>query len=90
MPSASARADDPNWQVAWDRFHGLCVVCLNPADTVHEIVPKSLAPKTWRDLENRVTLCREHHWEVHNKTGTRKAAPGLRERMAFVLSLYGS
>ena len=43
---------------------------LNPAHkavVVHEIVPRSQRPKTWRKFENRVALCHECHDKIHRE-----------------------
>jgi len=37
------------------------------AVTLHEIVPKSLAPKTWREPTNRIPLCAMCHRKVHDE-----------------------
>ena len=60
-----------------DMFNGMCAVHLtHPAVRIHEIVPRSKAPKTWRDPENRIPLCEEIHRLVHEK-GTRRMDPLL-------------
>lgn len=79
---------DPNQQIVWELYRGLCVMCQQPASEVHEIRPKSQDPAHWMDVDNRVTLCREDHWKVHNQIGTRAAASMLKERAAFTLSLF--
>ena len=66
-----------------------CVVCSKWADTIHEIVPKSIAPKTWMVLENRVPLCNQCHELAHLK-GTRNSADGLRALRKQRLEEYAS
>lgn len=49
-------------------FNSRCA--LNPshkAVTLHEIIPKSLAPKTWMNPENRIPLCASCHRRVHDE-----------------------
>lgn len=49
-------------------FDGRCAI--NPshkAVTLHEIIPKSLAPKTWMLPENRIPLCNSCHRMVHDE-----------------------
>ena len=69
------------------RFRFRCIVCGQKAVTLHEIVPKSKAPKTWMKSENRVPLCNFCH-ERNHKYGTRRS----RERLNFLrirlLDLY--
>jgi len=49
-------------------FSGRCaLVKAHKAVTLHEIVPKSLAPKTWKDPKNRIPLCAECHRKVHDE-----------------------
>jgi len=58
--------DDPNWDVVMSMFGGKCVLCGAVFGvTVHEMTPKSLAPKTWKEISNRVPLCATHHEYVH-------------------------
>lgn len=83
MPTYS----DPVRQAVWEIYRGRCIICLGQGHDVHEIVPRSLAPQTWMAPENRVVLCREHHTQVHNE-GTRAWAERLKERAAFVQSLF--
>lgn len=43
---------------------------LNPAHmyaTIHEIVPRSKRPRTWKTDENRVPVCAKCHDEIHRK-----------------------
>ena len=55
-------------------FNGMCAVHLtHPAVCIHEIVPRSKAPKTWMEPENRIPLCHEAHELVHRQ-GTRRSA----------------
>jgi 5-methylcytosine-specific restriction endonuclease McrA len=54
---------------------------LNPshaANTVHEIVPRSLRPKNWWDTDNMIPLCWNCHDDVHRQ-GTRNFANKLRK-----------
>jgi 5-methylcytosine-specific restriction endonuclease McrA len=54
---------DQNWKEAMRLYNGMCIHCFGRASSVHEIVPKSLAPQTWNRLENRVPLCIAcHSW----------------------------
>ena len=49
-------------------FSGRCALNkAHKAVTLHEIVPKSLAPKTWKDPMNRIPLCAECHRKVHDE-----------------------
>ncbi len=71
-----------------DMFNGMCAVHLtHPAVCIHEIVPRSKAPKTWMEPENRIPLCHEAHELVHQQ-GTRRSAALLiaaREKALEVL-----
>ena len=46
-------------------FNFRCLVCPRTAVVLHEIIPKSKAPKTWNRPENKVPLCAECHEEIH-------------------------
>lgn len=63
----------------WDLFDGRCVKCGNLAVTIHEIVPRSLAPKTWKNPENRVPLCATCHDWAH-RNGTAKSRDILTQK----------
>ena len=49
----------------FEEFKYKCIRCGNDAVTLHELIPKSLAPKTWRQKENRVPLCEVCHLWAH-------------------------
>ena len=50
-----------------DKFGHRCVLCSASAVTLHEVIPKSRAPKTWDRFENQVALCNECHETIHRK-----------------------
>lgn len=56
---------DEEEQKIWKFFDYKCLNCYMNGDVIHEIVPKSRAPKTWMKFENRVLLCVECHDLVH-------------------------
>jgi len=57
-----------------------CLWCMIlDAVTLHELIPKSLAPKTWDRPENRVPLCAGCHVKAHDK-GTKFSRTILRQR----------
>jgi len=56
---------DEEEQKIWKFFDYKCLKCGRPGDVIHEIVPKSRAPKTWKEFGNRVLLCVECHEWVH-------------------------
>lgn len=72
-----------------DLFRGKCVRCRKPTKTVHEIVPRSLAPKTWMKLENRILLCPDCHEWAHSR-GTNNSAEELIRLREQRLSEYAS
>lgn len=54
-----------------------CLHCrINDAVTLHELKPKSLAPKTWNRPENRVPLCNSCHNWCH-RISTKQSSPIL-------------
>lgn len=58
--------EDKTYDTVMKLFGGRCVLCdTSFGVTVHEIVPKSLAPTTWSNVDNRVPLCAKHHEYVH-------------------------
>lgn len=52
---------DSTYNIVWAMFKGTCALCFKPATSVHEIVPRSSIPKTWMDIDNRITLCQSCH-----------------------------
>ena len=64
--SNPAQVEDKNYDEVMRIYGGKCILCgASFGVTVHELVPKSLAPKTWMKVSNRVTLCAVHHEYVH-------------------------
>ena len=47
------------------QFSFKCLVCSKQAVVLHEIIPKSKAPKTWDRPENKVPLCANCHENIH-------------------------
>ena len=41
-------------------------MCQKPYSTIHEIIPKSHLPKSWRSLDNCVPVCHECHSKIHD------------------------
>ena len=64
-------------------------MCRKKAMTLHEIIPKSKAPKTWREDKNRVPLCVVCHDRVHMR-GAGNYADILRFLRDRALRLYDS
>jgi len=61
------RKEDVTYKTVMNIHHGECVLChASFGVTVHEIIPRSLAPKTWMEVENRVPLCSVCHEKIHN------------------------
>lgn len=59
--------DDPNYDLIFKLYNGRCILCrATYGVTVHELTPRSLAPKTWKKIDNRVCLCNECHTKIHN------------------------
>lgn len=62
-------------------FHGRCA--MNPAqfyDEIHEIIPKSVRPSDWWELDNMVPLSAYWHRKIHRE-GTRKYREILQEKL---------
>jgi len=78
--------DDPTHDSVWELFHGICVICLGQAAHVHEIIPRSVNPKDWWKVENRVTLCSYCHEEIHKK-GAMNYVDFLQMRRQIMLDL---
>ena len=67
MPRAKTPDEDTNYDEVMKLYRGECLICgVSFGTTVHELVPKSLAPKTWKAISNRIVLCQKHHEYVHN------------------------
>ena len=60
------RKEDVTYDTVMKLFNAECVIChATFGVTVHEIIPRSLAPKTWHEVENRVPLCSVCHEKIH-------------------------
>lgn len=59
-----------------------CLRCNKPATVLHELVPKSKAPKNWKVPSNRVALCSDcHDWaHRHGANNSRKELISIRKR----------
>ena len=58
------------WRCALNPIHNAVVI--------HEIIPRSLRPKNWWELDNMVPLCHNCHDKIHRE-GTRKYRAKLQE-----------
>ncbi len=68
-----------------EAFNKRCA--LNPshyATTIHEIVPRSLRPDSWWDMDNMIPLCAKCHDKVHNK-GSKNYKDELRKLLEDAL-----
>jgi 5-methylcytosine-specific restriction endonuclease McrA len=70
-----------------ERFREKCVRCRRPFVILHEIVPRSKLPKTWKKEGNRVPLCNGCHNWAH-KVGTSNSERILRECVEKRLDEY--
>ena len=61
------------------KFSNRCILCGRVTNILHEIIPKSQLPKTWKRPGNRVPLCVFCHDTVH-KDGTVLWVDRLSER----------
>lgn len=77
---------EPEIQI-FAEFSYKCLYCLtNDAVTLHELIPKSLAPKTWMKPENRVPLCAKCHSWAH-QIGTKQSRKILEEKRGRIREL---
>ena len=67
-------------------YGGRCVRCSKPSNIVHEIVPRSVDPRNWIAVSNRVLLCGGCHEFIHQR-GAMNFVDELRECQARVLGL---
>jgi len=65
-------------QLIKDIYKGRCIVCLKPYVTIHEIIPKSQRPHSWRTLQNCVPICPKCHREIHS-SGTKNWVKELKQ-----------
>lgn len=81
---------DELWDEVWEELHGVCVLCLRPASSIHEIIPRSKLPKSaLLDKENRVTLCQLCHAMVEDQ-GSANFIQLLRSCRAKVVALFNN
>jgi len=57
-------------------FHARCILCKQPFHTIHEIETRGAIGKEAMQLNNRVTLCKDHHDWAHT-VGSNIANPIL-------------
>jgi len=61
--------NNPNTEVEeneiFNIYRGKCIVCRKPSIVVHELIPRSLLPNSWRRWINRVILCNACHHDAH-------------------------
>lgn len=88
IPLTEDEQIEHNRQIVWKLFHGKCVRCGRPADTIHEIKPRSLL-KIWWLIENMIPLCVYCHMWAHHR-GTRFSAPILNVLRKKRLEEYAS
>jgi len=69
-------------------YDNRCARCGTPTRVIHEIVPKSLAPASWWELDNLICLCPQCHDYAH-ELGTRERADELRRCRERVLRERG-
>jgi 5-methylcytosine-specific restriction endonuclease McrA len=68
------------WKEVMEYYDSKCVRCGNKATSVHELIPRSLAPNNWNTFDNRVPLCNECHSWAEERTAY--TATILREKVA--------
>jgi len=47
------------------KYKNRCIICMQPYDTIHEIIPKSQRPKTWQTKDNCIPVCNKCHTMIH-------------------------
>ena len=71
-----------NRYIVMNWFNHRCALNLaHRANTIHEIIPRSVRPNDWWDLDNMIPLCWRCHGKVHSE-GTKKHRKGLQEILA--------
>jgi 5-methylcytosine-specific restriction endonuclease McrA len=70
------------------QFNWRCILCDRKAAVLHEIIPKSKAPKTWKKPGNRVPLCVSCHDDVTRQSAA-ASRPRLERSRDEKLELYG-
>ena len=62
----------------------MCVWCgVKRGATIHEIVPRSLAPDWWHHFGNRAPLCHEDHMLMHSNRKKYEATLRFRREQAL-------
>lgn len=62
----------------FEEFNYKCARSGHKAIVLHEIVPKSKRPKTWKNRDNRIPLCADCHEWAHSR-GTKASRHELTE-----------
>ena len=78
---------DKNWQLVWEMYEGLCVLCLSNANSLHEIEPRADKPTGWNVISNRVPLCFLCHEKVQQNPLA--YADQLRKQAEYLLQALG-
>ena len=70
-------------------FGGICAYCrVNSAAVVHEIIPKSLSPRSWWLGENLMPLCVPCHESAHDGSRALASARLVEARRLALWALY--
>lgn len=69
-----------------EEYNRRCVMCWGEAVTIHEIIPRSKAPRTWDRDDNKVALCNDCHEKIHRK-GAMNFVDELKERRGIALGI---
>lgn len=70
-------------------FRHRCVVCMRPADCVHELITRGRTKKAIELPQNRVPLCNHDHNNAHADGYTEEKEEMLRQLAIIRLTQYG-
>lgn len=73
----------------WWLFRSRCVMCHKPASEINEIKPRSRNKKNVHDWKNRVTICRDCHFEYHKSGVTGAKILDMQEKRNRFLLEFG-
>lgn len=71
-------------------FRRRCVVCMRPAQAVHELVTRARSKSAITMKANRVPLCSHDHDKAHRDGYTEEKEQSLRELAIIRLTAFGA
>jgi 5-methylcytosine-specific restriction endonuclease McrA len=79
----------PDDYFIWWLFRNRCIICMQPATEINEIIPRSRSKNSLLDWSNRVTVCQSCHRAYHDKGTNDKNIKRMQEQRLTALHKLG-